>query len=50
VSEDIVDGAATEVGSALKLLSDELEIRSLNGAEVLHVVMLDQRPAPPPSR
>jgi anti-sigma regulatory factor (Ser/Thr protein kinase) len=48
-SEELVDGAATEVASALKLLSDELEIRSLNGAEALHVVMLDQRRAAPAS-
>jgi hypothetical protein len=32
-----------EVASALRLLSDEFEVRPENGAEALHLVMLDQR-------
>ena len=48
-SSEIATGAPPEVGSALKMLSDELDIRAANGAEMLHVVMLDQRLRAPPS-
>jgi anti-sigma regulatory factor (Ser/Thr protein kinase) len=48
-SSEIAAGSAAEVESALKLLSDELEIRSLDGAEALRVVMLDRRLRAPAS-
>jgi hypothetical protein len=32
-----------DVASALRLLSDEFEVRPQNGTEALHLVMLDQR-------
>jgi hypothetical protein len=37
------------VGAAVKLLSDELVVRSEHGAELLHLVMLDQRMRVPAS-
>ncbi len=40
-SADLAAGSAEDVDSALRLLSDELEVRRENGAEVLRVVMLD---------
>jgi anti-sigma regulatory factor (Ser/Thr protein kinase) len=42
-SVELAAGAQSEVGSALRLLSDELDVRRENGSEMLHVVMLDQR-------
>jgi serine/threonine-protein kinase RsbW len=42
-SSDLTGGSPDDVGSALRLLSDELEVRRDNGAEILHIVMLDQR-------
>jgi hypothetical protein len=39
----------TEVGAAVKLLSDELSVRAEDGAEALHLVMLDQRMRVPAS-
>jgi anti-sigma regulatory factor (Ser/Thr protein kinase) len=38
-------GAAQDVGGALALLSDEVEIRPIEDGEMLHVVMVDHRPA-----
>jgi hypothetical protein len=34
------------MGSALRLLSDELDVRPEDEGEALHVVMLDQRRTP----
>jgi anti-sigma regulatory factor (Ser/Thr protein kinase) len=48
-SSELAAGSAAEVGSALKLLSDELVVRAENGAEALRVVMLDRRLRPPSS-
>ena len=42
-SAQLTAGAADDVGSALRLLSDELEVRQQDGVELLHIVMLDQR-------
>ena len=48
-SSRLSDSEHSEVGSALRLLSDELEILPEGDAEVLHVVMLDgQLRAPAP--
>ncbi len=48
-SSGITDGSSTEVASALKLLSDELDLRLEDGAEALRVVMLDGRLRAPAS-
>jgi anti-sigma regulatory factor (Ser/Thr protein kinase) len=45
-SFELSTGSADDVGSSLRLLSDELEVRQEDGAELLHIVMLDQRPRP----
>lgn len=42
-SSQLTSGSADDVGSALRLLSDELDVRQENGDELLHIVMLDQR-------
>ncbi len=42
-SSELTGGASDDVGSALRLLSDELDVRRDNGAEILRIVMLDQR-------
>jgi serine/threonine-protein kinase RsbW len=42
-SASLTDGSADDVGSALRLLSDELDLRRDNGSEILRIVMLDQR-------
>jgi serine/threonine-protein kinase RsbW len=38
-------GPAQDVGGALSLLSDKVEIKSIGDGEMLHVVMVDHRPA-----
>jgi serine/threonine-protein kinase RsbW len=48
-SSEITAGASTEVASALKLLSDELDVRAGDGTEALRVVMLDERQRAPAS-
>ena len=48
-SSEITAGESTEVASALKLLSDELDIRPEDGTETLRVVMLDERQRAPAS-
>ena len=48
-SSEIAAGSSSEVGSALRMLSDELDVRAADGAEALHVVMLDQRLRAPAS-
>jgi serine/threonine-protein kinase RsbW len=48
-SSEITAGDSTEVASALKLLSDELDIRPDGGTETLRVVMLDERRRAPAS-
>jgi serine/threonine-protein kinase RsbW len=48
-SSELAAGAQSEVGSALRLLSDELDVRRENGSEMLHVVMLDRRPDTAPA-
>jgi serine/threonine-protein kinase RsbW len=40
-SSDLESGAADEVDSALRLLSDELDVSREDGAETLRIVMLD---------
>lgn len=47
-SEELAAGALDDVDSALRLLSDELEVSSDDGIEVLRVVMLDHGPQPSP--
>lgn len=42
-SSQLTSGSTDDVGSALRLLSDELDVRQENGDELLHIVMLDQR-------
>jgi serine/threonine-protein kinase RsbW len=42
-SAELTQGASQDVDSALRLLSDELDLRQENGTEALHIVMLDQR-------
>ncbi|MBV8431162.1 MAG: ATP-binding protein [Solirubrobacterales bacterium] len=42
-SSGLTTGAADDVGSALRLLSDELDVRRTDGSEILRIVMLDQR-------
>ena len=42
-SEILQGGDQTEVGSALSLLSDELEIQAENGNEAVRLVLLDRR-------
>jgi serine/threonine-protein kinase RsbW len=39
----VTEEEAGDVAAALRLLSDEFEVRSENGTEALHLVMLDQR-------
>ncbi len=46
VSSELSRGADDEVGSALRLLSDELDVRQDEVGEILHIVMLDQRSRP----
>jgi hypothetical protein len=50
-SAELAAGDQGDVGSALRMLSDELDVRLQNGSETLRVVMLDQRlrPAPAPA-
>ena len=48
-SAAIASGTSAEVGSALKLLSDQLEVTSEDGGEALHIVMLDERLRTPAS-
>jgi anti-sigma regulatory factor (Ser/Thr protein kinase) len=48
-SSELAAGSEGEVGSALRMLSDELDVRRQNGSEMLHVVMLDQRLRPAPA-
>ena len=45
-SSELSTGSPDDVGSALRLLSDELEVRQDEHGEVLHIVMLDRRPRP----
>jgi len=45
-SSELQAGSPDDVGSALRLLSDELEVREDEGGDVLHIVMLDQRVRP----
>ncbi len=45
-SADLVSESASDVSSALRLLADELEVRSENDQEVIHLVMCDQRGRP----
>ena len=42
-SSELTGASPDDVGSALRLLSDELDVRQSDGNEVLHIVMLDQR-------
>jgi serine/threonine-protein kinase RsbW len=42
-SSELSADEAGDVASALRLLSDEFEVRPENGTEALHLVMLDQR-------
>lgn len=44
-SAQLSEGARDDVRSALRLLSDELKVQSADGAESLHLVMID-RPRP----
>ena len=44
-SSQLTGGSQGEVGSALRRLSDELDVHSENGSETLRVVMLDGRTA-----
>jgi serine/threonine-protein kinase RsbW len=44
-SSQLTGASQSEVGSALRRLSDELEVESENGSETLRVVMLDARTA-----
>jgi serine/threonine-protein kinase RsbW len=50
-SAELAAGDRGDVGSALRMLSDELDVRLQNGSETLRVVMLDRRlrPAPAPA-
>jgi anti-sigma regulatory factor (Ser/Thr protein kinase) len=43
VGDEVAAGAPDEVGSALRLLSDELEVHQDDVGEILHIVMLDHR-------
>jgi serine/threonine-protein kinase RsbW len=43
-SLELTEADSEDVDSALRLLSDELELRVENGDEALRIVMLDQRP------
>lgn len=45
-SEDLMIDSSDDVASALRLLTDELELRSENGSEALHLVMRDERTRP----
>ena len=45
-SSELATGSQSDMGSALRLLSDELDVRPEDGGEALHVVMLDQRRTP----
>jgi serine/threonine-protein kinase RsbW len=42
-SAELTGATSDDVGSALRLLSDELDVRRDHDAEILHIVMLDQR-------
>jgi anti-sigma regulatory factor (Ser/Thr protein kinase) len=46
-SSELAAGAAGEVDSALRLLSDELDLSRDDGAEMLRIVMLDHGPQAP---
>jgi hypothetical protein len=46
-SSELAAGASDEVDSALRLLSDELDVRRDDGAELLRIVMLDHSQQPP---
>lgn len=46
-SAELAAGAANDVESALRLLSDELEVSQEDDAEVLRIVMLDRGGQPP---
>lgn len=48
-SSQLASGNSSEVGSALKLLSDELDVRPEGATEMLRVVMLDERLRAPTS-
>jgi anti-sigma regulatory factor (Ser/Thr protein kinase) len=43
-SSTLSSGEADDVASALRLLSDELDVRTENGSELLRLVMLDGKP------
>jgi hypothetical protein len=43
-SSELAAGASDEIDSALRLLSDELDVRRDDGTEVLRIVMLDHGP------
>jgi anti-sigma regulatory factor (Ser/Thr protein kinase) len=48
-SDELAAGASDDIESALRLLSDELDVRHADGAELLRIVMLDhgaQAPRP----
>jgi hypothetical protein len=42
-SAELTTDSSDDVASALRLLTDELEVRTENGTESLHLVMRDQR-------
>jgi hypothetical protein len=42
-SAELSGGEPGDAASALRLLSDEFEVRPDNGTEALHLVILDQR-------
>lgn len=45
-SDGLETDSPTDIASALRLLTDELEVRSENGTEVLRLLMRDQRSRP----
>jgi hypothetical protein len=46
-SSGLAAGATDEVDSALRLLSDELDVSRDDGSELLRIVMLDHGPQTP---
>jgi hypothetical protein len=46
-SAELATGASDDVASALRLLSDELDVRLEDSTEMLRIVMLDQESQPP---
>ena len=48
-SDDLRADPPNEVASALRLLTDELEVISENGADALRLLMRDQRTRPSPA-